>query len=114
MTPDGTCLRDYIHVVDARDAAALEHMTTGTQIYNLGTGKGVSVLEVIAAFERANGQSIPYTVAERRAGDVAVCFMPMPAKLVSISAGPPKNLSKTPVVMPGAGNPATPNGYSNG
>lgn len=75
-TPDGTCLRDYIHVVDlARGhVAALEHMTTGTQIYNLGTGKGVSVLEVIAAFEQASGRSIPYTIAEQRAGDVAVCY----------------------------------------
>jgi UDP-glucose 4-epimerase len=76
-TPDGTCIRDYIHVVDlARGhVAALEYafVHTGCGIFNLGTGKGTSVLEMIHAFEEANGLRIPYEIAERRAGDVPFC-----------------------------------------
>ena len=77
-TADGTGVRDYIHVVDLAKAhvRALEHQsgTTGIDTYNLGAGKGYSVLELIAAFEKAAGKPIPYRVAARRAGDVAVCF----------------------------------------
>ncbi|MGB3008735.1 MAG: UDP-glucose 4-epimerase GalE [Candidatus Saccharimonadales bacterium] len=71
-TPDGTCLRDYIHVVDlARGhVAALGHTETGSNIYNLGTGKAVSVLKVISEFEQACGHSIPYQFGSRRIGDV--------------------------------------------
>lgn len=73
-TPDGTCIRDYIHVVDLAKGhvAALkqmEHMR-GVDVFNLGTGKGQSVLEVIHAFERATGKTIPYDVTDRRAGDL--------------------------------------------
>ncbi len=73
-TPDGTCVRDYIHVVDLAKGhvAALDKMHTGTQIYNLGTGKGTSVLEMIAAFDKASGKKLPYVVTERRAGDLPV------------------------------------------
>ncbi len=74
-TPDGTGVRDYIHVVDlARGhVAALKRLETlkGVDVYNLGTGRGTSVLEVVKAFEKATGVKIPYVIAPRRPGDVA-------------------------------------------
>lgn len=72
-TPDGTGVRDYIHVVDLAKGhvAALEHLKAGADAYNLGTGTGTSVLEVIKAFEAAAGKDIPYEVVPRRPGDVA-------------------------------------------
>lgn len=75
-TPDGTCLRDYIHVVDlARGhVAAIEGIKPGVSIYNLGTGKGTSVLEMIKAFEKASGRKLPYKIVGRRAGDLAEIF----------------------------------------
>ncbi len=77
-TPDGTGVRDYIHVVDlARGhVAALDHMkpSGGLTVYNLGTGKGVSVLELVHAFEQASGKTVPYEVVERRAGDLPVSY----------------------------------------
>lgn len=74
-TPDGTCIRDYIHVVDLAEghAAALklfEQGNCGLRIYNLGTGHGYSVMEVLKAFTEAAGQDIPYVVDGRRAGDL--------------------------------------------
>lgn len=75
-TVDGTGVRDYIHVMDLAEAhvAALEHLTPGVNIYNLGTGKGTSVLELVKAFEDANGITIPYEVVARRPGDIAECY----------------------------------------
>ena len=77
-TPDGTGIRDYIHVVDLAKGhlAALAYAIThkGCEIFNLGTGYGHSVLDVVKTFERVNAVSIPYQFAPRRAGDVAVCF----------------------------------------
>lgn len=75
-TPDGTGVRDYIHVVDlARGhVAALNNSQTGVNIYNLGTGRGVSVLEVINAFSLACGHNIPYDIKPRRSGDIAACY----------------------------------------
>ncbi|MBD5424138.1 MAG: UDP-glucose 4-epimerase GalE [Allobaculum sp.] len=79
-TIDGTGVRDYIHVVDLAKGhvAALNKMAQQEQgqvsIYNLGTGKGSSVLEVIHAFEKACGHPIPYTIKPRRAGDIAECY----------------------------------------
>ena len=75
-TPDGTGVRDYIHVVDlARGhVAALQHMTPGANVYNLGTGRGVSVLEIIKAFSQACGRNLPYEIKPRRAGDIAACY----------------------------------------
>jgi len=77
-TPDGTGVRDYIHVVDladahvkALDALSVEH---GCKAYNIGTGQGYSVLEMVAAFERASEQKIPYSIEPRRAGDIAECY----------------------------------------
>ncbi len=77
-TPDGTGVRDYIHVVDLAvgHLRALDKLTTdpGVVTYNLGTGQGYSVLEVIKAFERASGKEIPYSITERRPGDVATSY----------------------------------------
>jgi UDP-glucose 4-epimerase len=73
-TPDGTAIRDYIHVVDVADAhrVAVEHLddSTGFRVFNLGTGSGVSVLELVAAFSDACGLNIPYRIVGRREGDV--------------------------------------------
>lgn len=77
-TPDGTGVRDYLHVVDLAKGhlAALRYVMahTGVEAVNLGTGQGTSVLEIIHAFERACGKPIPYAIAPRRAGDIAVCY----------------------------------------
>ena len=77
-TPDGTGVRDYIHVVDlARGhlcAVDKAMSAPGLNIYNLGTGKGYSVLDVINAFEKASGKKVNYRIAPRRSGDVAVCY----------------------------------------
>lgn len=77
-TADGTGVRDYIHVVDlARGhAAALDKLgaNPGLVVYNLGTGRGYSVLEMIAAFEKASGHPVSYRIAPRRPGDIAVCY----------------------------------------
>lgn len=77
-TPDGTGVRDYIHVVDLAKGhiKALEKIETDTGIdaFNLGTGIGYSVLDVVNSFEKATGIKIPYTIASRRAGDIATCF----------------------------------------
>ena len=77
-TPDGTGIRDYIHVVDLADAhiKALKKLESdpGYLVYNLSTGKGSSVLEVVAAFEHACGKEIPYVFRDRRPGDLAVSY----------------------------------------
>ena len=77
-TPDGTGVRDYIHVVDLARAHvkaidyAKEHK--GTEVINIGTGKGYSVMEVLHAYEKACGKKIPYQIMERRPGDIATCY----------------------------------------
>jgi len=75
-TPDGTGVRDYIHVVDLAKGhtAALNHIRGGCAVYNLGTGRGSSVLEIIRAFERACGKKLPYKITPRRPGDIAACW----------------------------------------
>lgn len=75
-TPDGTGVRDYIHVDDLAEGhlAALTHSKPGYTAYNLGTGQGTSVLELIHAFERASGRTIPYDILPRRAGDLAESY----------------------------------------
>ena len=76
-TKDGTGVRDYIHVVDLAKGhvAAMKGVTeSGVYVYNLGTGNGYSVLEVIAAFEKACGKKLPYSFKPRRAGDIAECY----------------------------------------
>jgi len=77
-TPDGTGIRDYIHVVDLASAhvAAVERLASnpGILTYNLGTGRGCSVLELIAAFEKTTGFEVPYQIVKRRAGDVTAAY----------------------------------------
>lgn len=77
-TPDGTGVRDYIHVSDLASghSAALKRVLsqTGIDVYNLGTGKGNSVLELLHAFEKASGRKIPYEFVPRRSGDIASCY----------------------------------------
>lgn len=80
-TPDGSCIRDYIHVVDLAEAhvIALQRLmskknTSNFEIFNLGTGKGTSVLEVIKTFEKATNQKLNYKISERRPGDVASVY----------------------------------------
>lgn len=85
-TVDGTGVRDYIHVVDLANGhlKALEKIsiTTGIEAYNLGTGKGYSVLEMVAAFEKASKKRIPYKMIDARPGDAAICYAdPLKAKL---------------------------------
>jgi len=80
-TPDGTCIRDYIHVVDLAKAhvKALERLLTNQadtncEVFNVGTGKGSSVLEVIQAFELVSGQKLNYSFAPRREGDITEAY----------------------------------------
>ena len=77
-TIDGTGVRDYIHVVDLAEGllAALNALQkrTGKHVWNLGTGQGYSVLQIIQAFEAASGKSIPYRLVKRRPGDIAACY----------------------------------------
>ena len=78
-TPDGTGVRDYIHVVylakgHIKALEKLEKEKSGIYIYNLGTGKGYSVLDMVHAFEKTTGQKIKYKITERRAGDIATCY----------------------------------------
>ena len=77
-TPDGTGVRDYIHVVDlaAGHVKALKKIEekAGVCVYNLGTGKGYSVLQVVNAFSKACGKDLPYVIRERRPGDIAMCY----------------------------------------
>lgn len=77
-TPDGTGVRDYIHVVDLADghiaALAYARKHKGAEAVNLGTGKGTSVLELVSSFEKASGRKVPYVIAPRRPGDIAECY----------------------------------------
>lgn len=77
-TPDGTGVRDYIHVVDlARGhVSAMKKLKdgSGVSVYNLGTGQGYSVLDIIKAFSKASGKQIPYKIVDRRSGDIAISF----------------------------------------
>jgi UDP-glucose 4-epimerase len=91
-TPDGTCIRDYVHVSDLASAhlAALERLREGSasDSFNLGTGEGHSVLDVIASVERVGGRKVPYEIVARRAGD--------PARLVASSAKARRDLGYQP------------------
>ena len=78
-TPDGTGVRDYIHVVDLakghlKALEKIEKEGKGLYIYNLGTGTGYSVLDMVKAFEKATGKKVPYKIVGRRAGDIATCY----------------------------------------
>lgn len=75
-TIDGTGVRDYIHVVDLAEGhvKAIEKLTEGLHTYNLGTGRGTSVLQLVHAFEEANEMKVPYEIVDRRPGDIAQCY----------------------------------------
>ena len=77
-TRDGTCVRDYLHVVDLAKGhiSALEYAEThtGAEAFNLGTGNGVSVLELLHSFQNVNGVPVPYVVGDRRDGDLALVY----------------------------------------
>ena len=75
-TKDGTGVRDYLHVVDLAKGhiKALEHIKNGVNIYNLGTGIGYSVLDIVNTFEKVNNIKLDYKIAERRKGDIAEYF----------------------------------------
>jgi UDP-glucose 4-epimerase len=75
-TIDGTGVRDYIHVLDLADGhvAALNNLSEGVHVYNLGTGEGTSVLQLLKAFEEANGITLHYEIVDRRPGDIATCY----------------------------------------
>ncbi len=77
-TPDGTGVRDYIHVVDLAKGhlAALKYADghKGCEVFNLGTGRGYSVLDLVKTFEKVNGVEIPYVITDRRPGDIALCY----------------------------------------
>ena len=77
-THDGTCVRDYIHVMDLAEghAAAIDYLLAhqGTEVFNLGTGVGYSVLDMVKAFEEVNGLKLPHRIGPRRPGDIAVCY----------------------------------------
>lgn len=78
-TPDGTGVRDYIHVVDlaighVKSIEKLKQTKSGIEVYNLGTGKGYSVLDIVKAFNKASKKEIPYEIKPRRAGDIATCY----------------------------------------
>jgi UDP-glucose 4-epimerase len=97
-TPDGTGVRDYIHVMDLADGhiAALDYVQGRTGIFrwNLGTGKGTSVLEVLAAFSAAAGRAIPYEIAPRRPGDAAVSYADASAALADLGWSARRNLAQ--------------------
>ena len=111
-TRDGTGVRDYIHVVDL----AIGHLKSidkldqnpGIQTYNLGTGDGSTVLEVLHAFEKACGQEIPYQIMDRRPGDVTGRLLQTPAKPKKNSGGRPYAPLKICVKTFGIGKPPTP------
>ena len=93
-TPDGTCIRDYIHVVDLADAhiKALEYLNEKefsiNEVFNIGTGKGTSVMEIIDAFEKSTGKKINYKIGERRKGDVDATFADNKKALQSLCWSP--------------------------
>jgi len=75
-TPDGTGVRDYIHVADLAlgHVAAIEKLESGVDVYNLGTGRGTSVMELVNTFQRVTGVMVPYEITGRRPGDIAECY----------------------------------------
>ncbi|MGN1169743.1 MAG: GDP-mannose 4,6-dehydratase, partial [Acutalibacteraceae bacterium] len=97
-TPDGTGVRDYIHVVDLAlgHIKALEKAMSenGVNIYNLGTGIGYSVLDIVKAFEKASGLKIPYVIAPRRPGDIAECYSDPGKALRELGWKAQRNLDK--------------------
>ena len=113
-TVDGSGVRDYIHVVDLAlgHLKALERVvsSTGVDAFNLGTGTGYSVLEMVAAFEKASGRKVPYKIVDRRPGDVAVCFV-YPLRLKMNWVGRLNEELRTCARILGDGRKRIPNGF---
>jgi UDP-glucose 4-epimerase len=107
-TPDGTGVRDYIHVVDLAQGhvKAVEKLDEGpgVRIWNLGTGHGYSVVEMAKAFEKASGRPVPYQFAPRRAGDIAQCYAD-PAKAERELGWKARAAWRKCARTPGAGSP---------
>ena len=99
-TPDGTCIRDYIHVTDLADAhiKALEYLIekefSTNEVFNIGTGKGTSVMEIINAFESSTGKKISYKIGKRRKGDVDATYADNKKALKSLSWSPKYSLEQ--------------------
>ena len=113
-TPDGSCVRDYIDIVDLAKAhvTAMKRMLDGEdtdaiEIFNLGTGRGLSVLELINAFEKSTGVKVPHHIGPRREGDIEKIWA-APAK-AKCSAGQPRCPSRKPCATPGPGSARCPN-----
>ena len=109
-TPDGTCIRDYIHVMDLARAhvVALERLlddeqTDNYEVFNLGTGKGNSVLEAIKAFEKVSEKKLPYSFVDRREGDITAAYADT-TKANEVLNGKQNIISKMPWKVPGNGN----------
>lgn len=112
-TVDGTGVRDYIHVVDLAigHIKALEKIAhSGVYTYNLGSGQGTSVLELVTAFEKVNGVPVPYQVVDRRPGGRRLA-MPTQTRLWLSFIGRQKRRLKTCVVIPGTWQSKNPNGF---
>ena len=107
-TPDGTGVRDYIHVVDLAQGhvKALDRLlsTPGSLLVNLGTGRGYSVLELIAAYEKASGKPVPYDIVARRPGDIDSCYADPAQARWPTSAGRPRATSTRCARTAGAGS----------
>lgn len=95
-TEDGTGIRDYIHVVDLAEGhvAALTNSKKGVNIYNLGTGKGTSVLQLIKTFEKVNGIKIPFKFIDRRPGDIAICYADISKAQKELNWSPKRNIKE--------------------
>lgn len=95
-TPDGTGIRDYIHVMDLAEGhvAALKNINTGIHVYNLGTGKGTSVLEIIRTFEKVNSVKIPYKIVNRREGDIAFSYADVSKAQIELNWVAKRNLEQ--------------------
>ena len=106
-THDGTGVRDYIHVVDLAKGhvKAIEALKKGTQVFNLGTGHGYSVLDIVHAFEKACGHEIPYEIKDRRPGDIATCYCDPTKRLKMSLVGLPKTVLRKCVLTHGSGRP---------
>ena len=107
-TPDGTGVRDYIHVLDLAEGhvAALRYLLDSERsiTVNLGTGRGYSVLDLVRAFERASGRSVPYEIVARRPGDIDACYADAVAGPRGCSAGKASATSTRCAPTAGAGS----------
>ncbi|WP_338825137.1 UDP-glucose 4-epimerase [Moorella humiferrea] len=114
-TPDGTCIRDYIHVDDlaAAHVLALEALEQGspTATYNLGSGRGYSVLEVIKAAEKVTGKKVPYRVGPRRPGDPAVLVASAEKAMAELGCGRGILVWRKLSPLPRSGTATTPMGF---